>query len=69
MANRRNNYDIVEFAQDIYDVLGMNTEHCTQQKFFDKYVENDNAFMVSDEGGKQVIYFDDFTVTITPNKK
>lgn len=68
MANTRKGFDIVEFAQDIYDVLGMNTNHQTQEGFFDKYVENDNAFMVSDEGDKQVIYFDDFTITITQNK-
>ena len=57
----------MEFAQDIYDVLGMNTHHCTQEKFFDKYVINDNAFMVSDEGDKQYIYFDDFKITIERN--
>lgn len=61
--------DITTFAQDLYDVLGMNTNHCTQQEFFDKYVRDDDSFMVSDEGrDKQVIYFDDFTITIKSNK-
>lgn len=65
MANKRDYQDLAEFAQDIYDVLGMNTNHCTQRQFFDKYVENDDAFMVSDEGrNKQVIYFDNFKITI-----
>ena len=61
--------ELTRFAQDLYDVLGMNTNHCTQRQFFNKYVEDDNAFMVSDEGrDKQVIYFDNFTITIKPNK-
>lgn len=61
--------ELTRFAQDLYDVLGMNTNHCTQQEFFDKYVMDDNAFMVSDEGrDKQVIYFDNLTITIKPNK-
>ena len=59
--------ELMEFAQDIYDVLGMNTNHCTQEKFFYKYVENDNAFMVFEEGDKQYIYFDDFKITIERN--
>lgn len=62
--------ELTEFAQDLYDVLGMNTHHCTQQRFFNRYVMNDNAFMISDEGrNKQVIYFDDYTITIKRNKK
>lgn len=68
MANKRNGFDLYEFAQDIYDVLGMNTNHCTQKEFYNKYVENDDAFMISDEGDKQVIYFDDYTITIKRNK-
>lgn len=60
--------DITEFAQDLYDVLGMNTNFITQQRFFDKYVENDNAFMVDQYTDKAVIYFDDYTITIKPNK-
>ena len=58
----------VQFAQDVYDVLGMNTNYIKQEEFYDKYVADDNAFMVSDEGDKQVIYFDDYTITITKNK-
>lgn len=62
--------ELTEFAQDLYDVLGMNTGHCTQQRFFNRYVMNDNSFMISDEGqNKQVIYFDDYTITIKRNKK
>ncbi len=61
--------ELSRFAQDMYDVLGMNTDHCTQQQFFDQYVMDDNAFMISDEGrNKQVIYFDDYTITIKRNK-
>ena len=67
MANSRT-ADLAEFAQDVYDVLGMNTRFITQRQFFDKYVEDDDAFMVSDEGDKQVILFDDFTITITKNE-
>ena len=65
--NKRNNFDLAEFAQDIYDVLGMNKNFQTQKGFFNRYVANDDAFMISDEGDKQVIYFDDFKVTIERN--
>lgn len=68
MANKRNGNDLNEFAQDLYDVLGMNTDNCTQKQFFNKYVENDNAFMVDSYTDKEVIYFDDFTITIKRNK-
>lgn len=68
MANKRNGKDISEFAQDLYDVLGMNTNNCTQEQFFKKYVENDYAFMVDSYTDREVIYFDDFTITIKPNK-
>ena len=68
MANKRNGKDINEFSQDLYDVLGMNTNNCTQEQFFKKYVENDYAFMVDSYTDREVIYFDDFTITIRPNK-
>ena len=68
MANKRNGKDINEFAQDLYDVLGMNTNDCTQEQFFNKYVENDNAFIVVPYADEAVIHFDDFTITIRPNK-
>lgn len=53
-----------EFATDLYDVLGMNTSFCTQEQFFDKYVADDDAFMIMDEGGKQYILFDNYKITI-----
>lgn len=62
------NHDLAEFAQDLYDVLGMNTKHCTQEEFFEKYVRNDDAFMVNDEGDKQYILFDNYTITIKKNQ-
>ena len=68
MANKRNEKDINKFAQDLYDVLGMNTNNCTQEQFFKKYVESDYAFMVDSYTDREVIYFDDFTITIRPNK-
>ena len=68
MAIKRNEKDINEVAQDLYDVLGMNTNNCTQEQFFKKYVENDYAFMVDSYTDREVIYFDDFTITIKPNK-
>ena len=37
MTNKRNER-LNEFAQDLYDVLGMNTNDCTQEQFFNKYV-------------------------------
>lgn len=67
MANKRNER-LSEFAQDLYDVLGMNTNDCTQEEFFKKYVENDYAFMTDSYTDREVIYFDDFTITIRPNK-
>lgn len=68
MANKRNGNDLNEFAQDLYDVLGMNTDHCTQERFFNKYVESDNAFMIDSYTDKEIIHFDDFTITIKRNK-
>ena len=68
MAIKRNEKDINEFAEDLYDVLGMNTNNCTQEQFFKKYVENDYAFMIDSYTDREVIYFDDFTITIRPNK-
>lgn len=62
------NHDLAEFAQDLYDVLGMNTNHCTQEEFFEKYVRDDKAFMVNDEGDKQLILFDNYTITIKKNQ-
>ena len=67
MANKRNER-LNEFAQDLYDVIGMNTNDCTQEQFFNKYVENDNAFIVVPYADEAVIRFNDFTITIRPNK-
>ena len=56
---------LTEFSQDIYDVLGMNTNHCTQEDFYYRWVETDHAFMVdNDDPDKAYIYFDDFKITI-----
>lgn len=60
--------ELTLFAQDVYDVLGMNKNWITQKQFFNKYVADDDAFMVSDEGDKQIIYFDNYTITITKNR-
>lgn len=57
------------FAQDLYDVLGMNTGHCSQEEFFNKYVADDKSFMIDEYTDKSIIYFDDYTITIKPNKK
>ena len=67
MANKRNER-LNEFAQDLYDVLGMNTNDCTQEQFFKKYVESDYAFIVVPYADEAIIHFDDFTITIRPNK-
>jgi len=53
-----------DFANDIYDVLGMNTNHQTQRGFFEKYVEDDTAFMIDEYKDVAYIYFDDFKITI-----
>ena len=68
MANKRNGNDLNEFAQDLYDVLGMNTHNCTQEQFFNKYVVSDDAFMIDSYIDEEVIHFDDFTITIKRNK-
>lgn len=60
--------ELSRFAQDLYDVLGMNTDHCTQREFFGKYVIDDEAFMIDPYKDKAVIYFDDYTITIKRNK-
>ena len=56
--------ELFEFGQDVYDLMGMNTNFINQREFYEKYVRDDDAFMVSVEGNKQVIYFDKFKVTI-----
>lgn len=60
-------HDLHEFAQDIYDVLGLNTNSITQKEFFFKYVEKDDAFMVDAEMDEAHILFDDFIITIKRN--
>lgn len=67
--NKFEKEQLSEFAQDMYDVLAMNTNNMTQDKFFDKYVANDNAFMICDEGDVQTIFFDDYEITIKRVRK
>lgn len=67
-TDTRTDSDLNEFAQDLYDVLGLNTDNCTQKEFFNKYVENDDAFMIDSYTDEEIIYFDDFTITIKRNK-
>lgn len=55
-----------EFANDLYDVLGMNTDFCTQQEFFDEYVRDDNSFQIDEFTDHTTILFDDVKVTIEP---
>ena len=57
--------DLGLFAQDLYDVLGMNTNFETQRDFFNRYVMDDDAFMIYDEGDKYFIFFDDVKITIS----
>ena len=55
-----------EFANDLYDVLGMNTDFCTQQEFFDEYVRDDNSFQIDEFTDHTTIWFDDVKVTVEP---
>lgn len=57
--------DTTQFAQDVYDVLGMNTNFLTQEDFYYKYVKSDDAFMVDAYKDHAVIYFDNYKITIT----
>ena len=59
-------HKLSNFAQGIYDVLGMNTSRETQEGFFNKYVQNDEAFMIDQFTDEAKIYFDDYTITISP---
>ena len=59
---------LVDFSADLYDVLGMNTDTCTQEQFFEKYVEKDEAFELDVATDKAVIYFDEFEITIKPKQ-
>ena len=45
----------------------MNTNFCTQEQFFDKYVEKDEAFVINQYKDEAVILFDNFIITIKPN--
>lgn len=53
-----------DFASDLYDVLGMNTEFCTQEAFYNQYVKEDDSFMLDLGRDKSYIHFDDFIITI-----
>lgn len=55
---------ISDFTSDLYNVLGMNTDHCTQKQFFNRYVATDKAFMMDCDDEEGIIYFDDFKITI-----
>lgn len=68
--NTRNTSDIADFTQDLYDLMGRNTgvNGITPKQFFAKWVEDDKAFMISDEDGKGVIYLDGLTITVTANQ-
>lgn len=59
--NRYKN-DIGQFAQDLYDLMGLNGMKA--RDFFNKYVVSDNAFMVDTYEDEAIIYFDDLTITI-----
>lgn len=61
--NKRN-VSIATFVQDLYDLMGMNG--VSQSDFFFKYVEEDDAFMVDAFADEGVIYFDNFTIKVTP---
>ena len=54
----------LDFASDLYDVLAMNTELCTQEAFFNQYVKEDDSFMIELGRDKSYIHFDDFIITI-----
>ena len=64
--NNRNYTDVDAFTQDLYDLMGRNG--VSPKQFFDRYVEDDSAFMVSFEDGRGIIYMDGVTVTVTSNK-
>lgn len=58
----RKKHDIGEFAQDLYDLMGMNG--MKQETFFGKYVEDDNAFMIDNDDNR--IFFDEFDIQVIP---
>lgn len=49
--------------------MGNNGDQMTQRQFYVDHVIDDDSFSVVDEGDKQTIVMDDFTITITPNRK
>lgn len=55
-----------EFANDLYDLLGKNG--MTQDKFFDKYVDEDRAFMLDEYEDEATIIMDHYLITINPIK-
>lgn len=59
-AQERN--DVTKFTQDLYDLMGMNGEK--QKDFFNKYVKDDEAFMVDNNENR--IFFDDFDIQVMP---
>lgn len=55
---------LYEFINDLYDLLGMNG--VSQRKFFNKYIEQDHAFMVDEDS--MTIYLDDYDIIIKPKR-
>ena len=55
-----------EFANDLYDVLGMNTNFCTQREFYDKHVRDDRSFQIDEFTDHATIWFDNVKITVEP---
>lgn len=56
--------ELYKISNDIYDVLAMNTKHCTQEEFFNRYVKDNEDFYIYTEDEKNVIHFGKFKITI-----
>lgn len=62
--NNRPEHDPAEFTQDLYDLMGRNTQFMTPKRFFDKYILSDGAFMV--DADEKRIYLDEFDIVLVP---
>lgn len=53
-----------EFSNDVYDVIAKNTDNCTQDEFFNKYVKDNDDFYIDCIEEENVIHFGEFKITI-----
>lgn len=65
--NTRNGINAVEFLADLYDVIALNTNRCTQKKFFYRYIDTDKACCLDED--EMAIHLDDYDIVLIEKNK